>query len=400
MNRIARSLWPVLALTLPAILLASALLTLREFDELRSVYLRDRAATLAARLETLPPDQFAKTLEEEEPALVGLRVFEEGDKGPDAAAVEPIWRGEMLYKTEEVKAGKEKIFRAYIPFHSQGQLRIARLDLAGAAADFLVAHARRNVLVASIASMVLLALAIYAVWSARRNARLERRHLELEHLAQLGTLSAVLAHEIRNPLATIKGFAQLAGEKADPAMQALLGPIVGETRRLEKLVNDLLLYGRAPEPVIQTADCGLLAAELETNAREAIGDRPIGFRCAPERLLIRTDPDLLKQILLNLVRNSIEAIGDGPGEILVTAAGNGGGLRISVEDDGPGIPDAVRASLFEPFHTTKASGTGLGLSIARKLAGALGATLELRPRSPRGVRADLEFREASRWRPS
>ena len=400
MSRFARYAWPALMLAVPVVLVISAIVTLREFDEMRIVYLRNRAATLAARLETVSPDRFTETLENEEPALAGLRVLEAGERGTDAAAVEPIWRGEILYKTEETRVGKEKIFRAYIPFHSQGRLRIARIDLAESAADFLVAHGRRNMLVALVAGLTLAALAIYAVWSARRNARLERRHLELEHLAHLGTLSAVLAHEIRNPLGTIKGFAQLAAEKADPATQEMLGPIVDEARRLEKLVSDLLLYGRAPEPVFRSADCGRIATELETNAREAIGGRPIRFSCEAAALAMRTDPDLLKQILLNLVRNAIDAIGEGPGEIRVTAARNGGALVIAVEDDGPGIPEAVRATLFEPFHTTKTAGTGLGLSTARKLASALGATLEVRPRTPHGVRAELEFPEVSRWQTS
>lgn len=400
MKRLTRYLWPILALALPIVLLHSSLLTLREFDELRRVYLRNRAATLAAFLETLPPDRAADALENEEPALVDFQVFDPAEKGPDAPALDPIWRGQALYRTEELTTSAGKLFRAYIPFHSQGRLRIARIDLAASAADFLVAHARHNVLISFVAALVLLALTLYALWSARRNARLERRHLELQHLAHLGTLSAVLAHEIRNPLGTIKGFAQLAAEKADPATNALLSPIVGETRRLERLVNDLLLYGRSPEPLLCATDCQTLAAELEANAREAIAQRPIRFSCTPEHFLFRTDPDLLKQILLNLVRNSIDAIGDGPGEIRVTAARTGAAVRISVEDNGPGLPEAAQKRLFEPFFTTKASGTGLGLSIARKLSAALGATLDLHPVQPHGVRAELVFPQATTWQPS
>ncbi len=393
---------------IPLVLLVSSLLTLREFGELRAVYLRSVAATLAARLETLPEENAAETLANEEPALADFRVFTPGDNGPDAGSLNPIWRGEALFKTGYVTSGKERFFRAYIPFHSGGQLRIARIDLTASAADFLVAHARHNVLAALIAGLVILGLGCYVFWSARRNERLERRHLELEHLAHLGTLSAVLAHEIRNPLGTIKGFAQLAAERSDPGTSALIEPIVGETRRLEGLVNDLLLYGRSPEPVCRAVDCRALAEELGANAREAIGGRDIRFYCEPAQFLIRTDPDLLKQILLNLVRNSIDAIGEGHGEVRVTASRRGEGLAIAVEDDGPGIAEADRARVFEPFFTTKASGTGLGLSIARKLAAALGATLEIRPVEPRGCRAELVFpkidlaqaAQASTWRQS
>lgn len=393
---VSRYLWPAAMLALPLTLLLSALLTFGELQVMKGVYLRHHAALIAGRLENLPSERFAEGLEElaaEEPALADLQVFSRDENTPERPLLEPIWQGQELFKTQDLRVGGERILRVYIPFHWQSELRIARIDLAASSADSLVAHARHNVLVASFSGLALLLLSVYALWSARRAQRLERRQTELEHLARLGQMSAVLAHEIRNPLGTIKGFAQLAAEKADQPTATLLAPILDEIRRLEKLVTDLLLYGRPSEPAPRLTDWPSLAAELEAYAREAIGDRPVRFSSQPAAWRFRTDPDLLKQALLNLVRNSIEALSETPGGEVRLAASHqpGSGLIISVEDNGPGIPEPLRGKLFEPFQTTKASGTGLGLSITRKLAAALGGRLELAPVNPHGTRARLVF---------
>jgi two-component system sensor histidine kinase HydH len=384
-------------LALPLILLVSSLLTFRELHEMQAVYLRNRAATIAARLENVSPEQqegqLLEFLSTEEPALVDLRIYQPGEKDAESPVLESLWNGTRLFHTEELTRNGDTLFRAYIPFHMQSQLRVARIDLAANAADFLLVHARHNILVSLLSSVTLILFAIYFVWSGRRTARLERRQLELQHLAHLGKMSAVLAHEIRNPLGTIKGFAQLAEEQAGENVRALLTPVLGETARLEKLVNDLLLYGGPREPRKQPASWEQLASQLQIHAAEAIGDRPIRFELNGNADSMETDPDLLLQVLLNLVRNSVEAFGDSSeGEVrLVSRRLTNGGLAISVEDNGPGIPEGVRAKLFQPFITTKANGTGLGLSIARKLTEALGGRLEITPLAPHGTRARLVF---------
>jgi len=410
-KRILRYVWPVAILALPAMLLASALLIYRELQDVRTVYLRNRAAAIAVRLEALSPERFG-LLADEEPALLDLRVFTREDRSPEAAALEPLWNGLQLFRTLEVREEGERIFRAYIPIWTELEPRIVRIDLAASAADFLVRRASQNLLVAAVSGLALLVLSALALWSLRRAAQLERRRLELEHLAHLGEMSAVLAHEIRNPLGTVKGFVQLAGEKAEPGARALLQPALDEIRRLERLVRDLLLYGRTPRPEVRLFDWPVLASDLEAYARQTIGDRPVRFTCSTEPWRLRTDPDLLKQALLNLIRNAFEALGEaGDGEVRVNAArGPRGGVIIAVEDSGPGIPEQLQGKLFEPFHTTKALGTGLGLAISRKLAASLGGRLRLAPMEPHGTRAELEFprmqvesvpvKEEPAWKPS
>jgi two-component system sensor histidine kinase FlrB len=136
-----------------------------------------------------------------------------------------------------------------------------------------------------------------------------------------------------------------------------------------------------------------IAAPLEQHARHLIAGRPIRFERSAAPLRATTDPKLLGEALLNLVRNAIEAVGE-QGEVHLAATAQGSALRISVTDNGPGLDPAVRRRLFEPFQTTKADGTGLGLSIARKLVESLGGTLRLEDAAPRGARAVVDLPRA------
>ncbi|MGC8794413.1 MAG: sensor histidine kinase [Bryobacteraceae bacterium] len=391
--KVRRQLWPLLALLLPLLLVATSLATLARLSEFRDLYLRNRAAALVARLEVLqaaPGPELLDSLLDEEPALVDLHLFDPEEQGPEAAVLASIREGRELFHTERVRIAGTEIFRAYIPCHAAGRLRIARIDLAASAADFLLLPARRNVLAAALSGVALTLLALYALWSLRRTAQLERRQLEMEQLARLGRMAATLAHEIRNPLATIKGFVQLAAEKASPDVAALLGPVSPEIERLERLVKDLLQYGRPVEPRLAWVNWDALAAELETNARQLAGGSDLRIRVFGGPIRLKTDPDLLKAALLNLVRNAVEASGES-GEVAILIEPSRDGLVIAVEDEGSGIPAEVRRRLFEPFYTTKAFGSGLGLATSRKLVETLGGRLDLVDRQPRGTRAEIRF---------
>jgi signal transduction histidine kinase len=384
-----RAAWLVLvALSIgtPALLVLHAVRATAELREMRLIYLRDRAAAVAARLEssTAPEAVDLGALSETEPALVDVQILDTTD--PEGRATR---EGRELFRTE--LAGG--IFRAYVPAHRAGELRVARIDLNADAPNFLLVHAQHNVMVTAVGAAALILLASLAMSNMKRAERLDKQRVENERLAQLGAMSAVLAHEIRNPLGAIKGFAQLAREGADARATRPLDAIVRESKRLEKLVNSLLVYGRPSQPVIRRTSWTDLASGLEAQARELIGRRPVSCAVSGEVPAFETDPDLLEQALLNLIRNAIDAIPAGEaGSVIVTAgSGPGAATTISVEDDGCGLPDEVRARLFTPFVTTKASGAGLGLSISKKIADSLGGTLTLIARTPRGTRAELSL---------
>lgn len=224
----SRVILPLVAAALPVVLLYSSLRTLRELDEQRTIYLRHRVSMLVSRLESLDALDLRAVrdrLGEEEPYLADIAVIARSDAA--AGDLAPLWNGQELFRTEMTPT----VFRAHVPFHAAGSLHVARIDLNPAAADFLLAHGRRNVVVASIGGFVLVLLSMYSYFAMRRATRLQVRQLELEHLAHIGKMSAVLAHEIRNPLGTIKGFVQLAIENSAAPARQLLDRAVAEIGR-------------------------------------------------------------------------------------------------------------------------------------------------------------------------
>ncbi len=290
-NTVSRALLPLAIAALPLVLLYSSIRTFQEMDEQRSVYLRHRVSLLAARLENLPagatPELVWETLSEAEPSLRDLSILSEEDK--ESAGLAALWNHQELFRTEYRKAESGGVFRAYVPFHSSLGLRIARIDLDPAAADFLLLHARHNVIVSFLGGLALVAVSIYSVWSMRRAARLRVRQLEMEHLAHMGKMAAILAHEIRNPLGTIKGFVQLAGERADTATKNVLQPAIAETERLERLVRELLAYARPPDPAPAMVEWNAVAGTLSAHGRQLIGERRISLNIPANPLVWQTD---------------------------------------------------------------------------------------------------------------
>jgi signal transduction histidine kinase len=367
-----------LTILLAVALVLSAIRTHGELRAQRAVYLRSRVATLAGHLENVPEEKWEEVMAEEEEALTAFAVL---DRPSSPESLAPLWEGRELFRTERLDS-QPPVFRAYVPFHSAGSLRIARIDIAESAADFLTEHAQHHLWLVALGGALIVVLTGLTVRGAERLARAERRQAELQHLATLGEMSATLAHEIRNPLGTMKGYVQLLAEKLDGAHASLVSPVLTETTRLEALVRDLLLYGRPAAPVFQTVHSSRMEEIVRQHAPQ------IGTDVAP--LTLETDPQLLEQVLLNLVRNALEAIRDRPaGRVEFEVLGAGSCARLRVLDNGPGIPEAVRLRLFEPFYTTKASGTGLGLSISRRLVESLGGHLTIEPRPTGGVVAEI-----------
>jgi signal transduction histidine kinase len=360
----ARMMWRagVAALAvLPAVLLLNALFMLRELGQARGAFLRNKAAEIAGRLEQVPAEQ----LMEEEPALRDLRSFGAGDAERDAS-LRPLLEGRELFRLEDDGARR---FRAWVPYHSASGARVARMDLNPAAADFLTSRPARNLYLSIAVVMVMAALTGYVLYARQKQEQLAR-------LAELGQMSAVLAHEIRNPLGALKGFLQLAQEQSSGEARQWLETSLDQTNRLEALVKDLLLCARAPQPKMRTVEWSEMESRLKPHAPAAT--------FAPAAFRFTTDPDLLERTVLNLLRNALEA----GTEVNVEAEPG----RIRVTDDGPGLPREVRARLFHPFVTTKAQGTGLGLAIVRNLTAALGAEIVLTDARPAGTCAEIRWK--------
>ncbi|HXI03105.1 MAG TPA: ATP-binding protein, partial [Candidatus Saccharimonadales bacterium] len=189
-----------------------------------------------------------------------------------------------------------------------------------------------------------------------------------ENLARVGQLSAGIAHEFRNSLATILGYARLAGRQ-QPDSAEDLSAIVREVKAMERIVTEFLRY--AGPARIQKEPCHLreLLEEIVAEVRRG-GDGTVSAVLEgewPEE--IQADGTLLRQAFHNLVRNAVEAsqAGPSPHRVVVTGRVDPSGVFVEVADNGPGFPGEILDRLFTPFVTTKESGTGLGMALAQKV---------------------------------
>ena len=208
--------------------------------------------------------------------------------------------------------------------------------------------------------------------------RLRERMREQDRLATIGELAAALAHEIRNPLGSIRGSAELLVGSAPVSAEdrQLLELILRESERVNRLMEDFLHYARHRPP----AHLPLPLAELLDEVAAALAvrdDLPAGWelrRDVPEDLTLHADRDQVRQVLENLLVNAVQAAPGRP--VTVTAREAGEGMcRLEVRDEGPGVPPEERERIFRPFVTSKPAGTGLGLAIARRIARAHGGDL-------------------------
>ena len=212
--------------------------------------------------------------------------------------------------------------------------------------------------------------------------------LEEQHrLAALGAMAAGLAHEIRNPLAGIKGAAQfLEAEAVQGDAADMLSIIVDETNRLDLVVRQFLDYAR-PDTLTLTSDhANALATHISALIR-AQGLPPgvdLVEDLAPDLPACRLDRDRLTQVLLNLARNALQAMPGGGTLTLRTRQHSDAIIELAVIDTGEGIAPGTVARLFDPFFTTKRSGTGLGLAICERIVRAHGGTIEVTSAPGRG----------------
>src|SRR5947207_563370 len=205
--------------------------------------------------------------------------------------------------------------------------------------------------------------------------RLLREQVRLkEHLAALGTMSAGIAHEFKNSLTIISGYAQLLRDDAlPPGPRAHAEKIVQESRSLTKIVTEFLMVSKPLAIVAQAVDLARLVRAAMDDLAQIEPFRQVDFRLEGEFVSVEGDEVLLRQAYTNLLRNSCEALGGEPkaGSVVVRAERTRKGtmdyLTVRVEDSGKGIAPEERDKIFLPFYTTKKNGTGLGLALVQKI---------------------------------
>ena len=273
----------------------------------------------------------------------------------------------MTGKRVRVATGEEA-YELFTHIHVPDESLGLRLVLHTNRADAVIRSARINMVV----MVTLLVFSWFLAAVIFRYARREERHrLELsqqENLARMGEMGAMLAHEIRNPLAGIKGFAQLIEKKPeDPRTRDSAQRIIVETLRLEELTTDLLAFARSDEFPVATIQLAEFIEKMVAMVRpEAEQSRITIATDCPQELDIRGNRDRLAQVVLNIVRNGLQAMPDG-GTLSITVRPSDSCISIMVTDSGHGINPDDMQKVFEPFFTTKARGTGLGLALCRKI---------------------------------
>ncbi|HEU4382175.1 MAG TPA: ATP-binding protein [Anaeromyxobacteraceae bacterium] len=216
---------------------------------------------------------------------------------------------------------------------------------------------------------------------------MEERVRRSEQLAEMGRVAAGLAHELRNPLASVtgsvellKGGGGLAGEE-----RRLLDIVLREAERLDQLVTRFLEWSR-PAPLRREAtDLARLLEETLTVFRNDPAAARVLLEADLRPAAVACDPDQMRQVFWNLLANAAQAMDGSGGRIRVSCDAGAGGVRVEVADDGPGIDPSDLHRLFEPFFTTKRDGTGLGLATVQRIVDAHGGTVAVESAPGRGA---------------
>lgn len=287
--------------------------------------------------------------------------------------------GDPLYHHLSLGTG-EDVFVLDFPLHIRNAVRVLRLALHTYPAQRITRQARLQIIVSSVVIVVLWIVGFFFIRAAARSEKLERKMVEKEKLVMLGEMASVLAHEIRNPLGSIKGFAQYlreqrAGGASASEDQKCLDIIIEESGRLETLTEDLLLYARPSE--IRAGEFNLRDLVEETLKGLPFEEEDIRTEVSiPADILIISDRDKLRQILINILQNAIDAMPSG-GRVEIGAGRLLNSVLITIRDNGCGMDPTAKAKAFDPFFTSKTRGTGLGLPIVEKLALCLNARIEI-----------------------
>ena len=226
-----------------------------------------------------------------------------------------------------------------------------------------------------------------------REKQIESELRHSERLASLGRLVAGVAHEVRNPLATIRLRLQMARRDSDnPRLAESCTVALAEVERLNGMVNRLLTFARPVQLHLQRTDLRDLIEERVACFRELAGKQRVCIVAElPEpQKPVALDKGHMAQVFDNIIQNAIEAMAETGGTLCVgigpaALAHNSGGIRVKFRDTGKGMTPSVASQVFDPFFTTKPSGTGLGLSICHELVAAHGGEIQVDSEEGRGT---------------
>ena len=240
----------------------------------------------------------------------------------------------------------------------------------------------------------LLVVGVLGLYAYRRLVILERRTRQAERLAELGTLTGGLAHEIKNPLSTVQLNLQLLQEDLSPENPSYsrlvnrLNTVKNETSRLRDILDDFLRYAGRLELDRKPVELnGLLEELVDFFAPQAQSMRvQLRLKKSPTPVVAQVDLRLIKQTVLNLMINGVQAMQPcGGGELILSVSSTPEAAIIDVIDTGPGIPPEAIDKIFQAYYSTKKGGTGLGLPMAKRIAHEHGGELSVRSEAGKGT---------------
>jgi len=248
-----------------------------------------------------------------------------------------------------------------------------------------------------LSSLILGGLAGWYIY--RRMERLQQRARQAERLAELGTLTGGLAHELKNPLSTVQLNLQLLGEDLlpeNPAYTRLtsrLRTVQKETSRLRDILDDFLRFAGRMELMRKPTDLNVMLEELVDffSPQAQLQRVQLRLQKSNEPVIAHVDERLLKQAILNLMINALQAMPREGGEIILSARLEDRRLVIDIIDTGQGMSPEVRNKIFDAYYSTKSGGTGLGLAISRRIVEEHGGKISVRSEPGKGSVFSLEL---------
>jgi PAS domain S-box-containing protein len=358
----------------------------REFNEMARA-LRDRESALASRNDELVQlkhfsDDVIRSVR------VGILILDESDQvrmlNPAARSVFALplvdVQGRALTEMSGLAEPLREVIDRIAGVRAEGEVETFPLRKIGERIVDVGLVPVRDRAGASLSDVILLGEDV----TEREHTR--ERLVQSERLAAIGRLAAQITHEIRNPLSSIGLNIELLGddvaflpEERRTEAREILGAVGREVSRLTQITEGYLRYARLPAPRRVAGDVGDLLADLCAFSQTEAEQEGVMLELNVDDDLpdVPFDSPRLRQALLNLLKNALEAAGRGGTVRCSAGRADDGGARVSIEDSGPGFSEDARARLFEPFFTTKAQGTGLGLTLTREIIAEHGGQIEV-----------------------
>jgi two-component system sensor histidine kinase PilS (NtrC family) len=310
------------------------------------------------------------------------------------------------YREEDVRGMPcEAVFAERMPSLAQSLMEGVHLGLEHPRKELEIVNGDRVTMPLGLSTSILTEdgskfRGVIAIFSDLTDAKaLEAKVRAADRLAAVGELSASIAHEIRNPLAAISGSVELLARELEPQGEnaRLMELIVKESHRLSKILTDFLSYARVSRPTYAKVElCHIISDIVELLQHdEARKDRTrFELETSESVVYVVGDADLIKQLLMNLAINACESFDGREGVVVFRIAGNRsrGTVMLSIEDNGPGIPEKDMDRVFQPFYSTKKHGTGLGLAIVHRICTALKLNMTASSKLGLGTTFQIEFK--------